>query len=84
MWRFFARLFMVIGILSFIGSLMYLWGFFVGSAKTEVLDIFFLHFLMQLTLSAVLFALGDLMLRIESNERTIKRFLDKMFDIKGE
>ena len=72
MWNFVAKLFMTFGVIEFVGSIIFLWGYFWGSLKAGLLMDFIISFSIQIILGLALYFLGDHMLRIYSEEQTIK------------
>ena len=73
--KFLSRLFMVFGAIIFIGSFMFLWAYFVGYAKADLIGQFILLFLLQVIMGAFLYFLGDLMIRLHRERDTFERFL---------
>ena len=77
MWKFLSRLFMVFGAIVFIGSLLFLWGYFIGYMKAGLIGQFILVFLLQVSIGAFLYFLGDFMIRVQRERETYERLLGK-------
>ena len=77
MWKFLSRLFMVFGAIVFIGSLLFLWGYFIGYMKAGLIGQFILVFLLQVIMGAFLYFLGDFMIRVQRERETYERLLGK-------
>lgn len=77
MWKFMSKFFMTMGVLGAIGSMMYLWGYFIPYSKAGMVLTFVCRFLRQFLIAAASFALGDHMGRIQSEKNTMK----KMFNL---
>lgn len=76
MWKFMSRFFMVIGVLGAIGSMIFLWGYFISYAKAEMILTFVLYFLRQFVIAVALFTLGDHMGRVQNEKETMKKILN--------
>lgn len=72
MWRFFAKLFMFIGVIGFIGAFLFLWGYFWGYSKAGLILEFVIRFVIQIFAGITLYFLGDHMLRIHDEEKTVE------------
>ena len=72
MWNFIAKVFMTFGVIEFVGSLLFLRGTYWTYLKEGYVVEYIVSFAVQLILALILYFLGDLMLRIYSEERTMK------------
>lgn len=77
MWKFLSRLFMVFGAIIFIGSFIFLWAYFWGYLKADLVGQLILRFLLQVIMGAFLYFLGDLMIRVQTEHDTFERFFGK-------
>ena len=75
MWRFFAKLFMFIGVIGFIGAFLFLWGYFWGYSKAGLILELIIRFVVQMFTGIALYFLGDHMLRIYDEEKTVEHLI---------
>jgi hypothetical protein len=77
MWKILSRLFMIFGVIIFAGAFLFLWGYFWGSMKADVAFNYILIFLLQVVLGGFLYFVGDLMLRIQGESKTVEHLFGK-------
>ena len=77
MWKILSRIFMVFGVIIFAGAFLFLWGYFWGSMKEGLALEYIAIFLLQVVIGAFLYFVGDLMLRIQGEEKTVEYLLGK-------
>ena len=77
MWKILSRIFMVFGVIIFAGAFLFLWGYFWGSMKEGLALEYIAIFLLQVVIGVFLYCVGDLMLRIQGEDKTVEYLFGK-------
>ena len=77
MWKFMARLFMVLGVVFAIAAALFTWAYFIAYTKANMIGIFVVQVLVRFLIAVVFWFMGDFMLKVNNEEKTLEHILEK-------